>query len=519
MSEPAASHDGDVRVEEKCCLMVVNRRTFLRTSAAAGLGALAAHWLPQTAAAQADTFTEVSISPELHIVNRVTWGARPQDIARINEMGSAAYIDWQLAYEAIPDPQVEAFIAARRALHMNRADLEALVQAQYSSVLQAALAARLYRAVTSERQLYERMVEFWTDHFNVPILDYVADKIIEDRDVIRRHALGSFRDLLFGTARSAAMLQYLDNASSSAEHPNENYARELLELHTLGVDGGYTETDVNEVARAFTGWTLNFNQPDPFVFSAYDHDTRTKTVLGVTLVEGRGIEDGLEVLDMLANHPSTARFISTKLIRRFVSDLPPESLIDSTSAVFIETGGDLRSVMRHILNSGEFTGSHGQKFRRPFDFLVAAARALEPGIQIGSPESLVYRLEPLGQVPYHWGPPNGYPDAAGAWINTNGLLHRWNLALDLANASEGYVSGVALHLEAVVPPQATVGALIDTAAERLLGHGLPDADRALLAAYITRSGSLEEGINADTYYEKAPGLIGLVLASPYFQWI
>ncbi|PJF26109.1 MAG: DUF1800 domain-containing protein [Phototrophicales bacterium] len=380
-------------------------------------------------------------------------------------------------------------------------------------MLNTMLGARLMRAVYSERQLFERMVEFWTDHFNIPIGDLLSYKIVDDREVIRRHAMGSFRDLLFASARSAAMLYYLNNDSSTAEHPNENYAREIMELHTLGVDGGYTESDVINVARALTGFTVHNGE---FYFDPNIHDQGEKYILGARFPAGRGIEDGLQVLDLLANHPSTARFVCFKLCRRFLGDNPPPSIVDSAASVFTQTRGSIRDVLRHILTSEEFMASEGQKFRRPFEYLVAILRVLDPGLQIQNPSDLVWSLEALGQVPFFWHPPNGYPDVSGAWINTNGLLHRWNLAMNIALSGDGYLSGAALDVRAVVPPQPTAGALVDAASERILGMILPEPDRQTMISYV--ASSADTPIDASRYHSRAPILIGLLLASPYFQW-
>jgi uncharacterized protein (DUF1800 family) len=453
---------------------------------------------------------QVQSSQSLHVLNRVTWGARPRDLERIAVIGVNAFIDEQLQPESVADPFIDGYIAARRILAMNVRELD---QGDYSTILNTMLGARLMRAVYSERQLYERMVEFWTDHFNIPIGDLLSYKIVDDREVIRRHAMGTFRDLLFASARSPAMLYYLNNDSSTSEHPNENYARELMELHTLGVDGGYTESDVIAVARAFTGWTVRNGE---FHFDPYIHDQDEKYILGARFPAGRGIEDGLQVLDLLANHPSTARFVCFKLCRRFIGDNPPPSIVDSAANVFLQTRGSIRDVLRHILTSEEFMASQGQKFRRPFEYLVAILRVLDPGIQIQNPSELVWSLEALGQVPFFWHPPNGYPDVSDAWINTNGLLHRWNLAMNIALSGDGYLSSAALNVTAVLPPQPTAGALVDAASERILGMILPEPDRQTMVAYV--ASSADTPIDASRYYSRAPGLIGLLLASPYFQW-
>lgn len=499
--------------------MPVSRRDFFRAAGALGIGSLGQiNWSKERVVyAQGDG---TAADPALHVLNRVTWGARPEDLDRINQMGIEAFIDWQLDYENIPDPKVDEFVAARRILSMEYDELYRIANDNYGLVLETVLWNRLFRAIYSERQLYELLVEFWTDHFNVPIGDYIVDKTLDDRHVIRRHALGKFRDLLFASAQSPAMLYYLDNAVSNAEHPNENYARELMELHTLGVEGGYTEQDVVEVARALTGWTVNDSFPGRFTFDINNHDTGEKTVLGHILPAGRGIEDGLQVLDILARHPSTARFIAFKLCRRFVSDRPPDPLVESAAQVFTDTDGDIRQVMRHILTSADFMASAGQKFRRPLDFLAAMFRALTPGAVIEDSGTVVYSLEPMGHLPYFWNPPNGYPDAAGAWINTNALLNRWNAALLLALAGDGYLDGVVLNIDQVISPDqsTTVGAMVDAAAVRILGVPLPTSDRDQLIAYVSRDANPDQVVDSELRAAKLPGLVGLLMASPYFQW-
>lgn len=494
--------------------MVVSRRDFLKIGGLAtlsvGSGSLWGFAKIPVAQAQA-------ISPITHLLNRMTWGARAQDHATVERMGIEAYIDAQLNYESLPDPLIDEFLGQRRAFSMPPQELRALAEERYEAVYEALLWGRLFRAIYSERQLFEVMVEFWSDHFSIPAPDYLADKLLDDKQVIRTHALGTFRALLLASAQSPAMLRYLDNAVSSAEHPNENYARELLELHTLGVDGGYTEQDVLAVARAFTGWTLTGYNGD-FKFDFSIHDTQEKVILGITLPANRGIEDGLQVLDILANHPATARFISTKLCRKFVSDVPPESLINSTAQVFLESYGDIKVVVRHILTSSAFESAVGQKFRRPMEFVVAMIRALTPYIRIENAYTVISALEPMGHVPFHWFPPNGYPDVQEAWMNTNGLLYRWNHALALGLAGDGYVSGITLNTDSVVPDAPTVGAWVDGAVDRLLHMPISAQDRDLLLRYATRDGNPETPLTTTIRYEKLGGIIGLLFASPYFQW-
>jgi hypothetical protein len=487
--------------------MPINRRDFF---------AMLGGKMPTQSQGRADDFSPRS--PELHVLSRLTWGITPEDVERITQMGIREYIEWQLNYEAIPDPKIDDFMSKRQILSMPATQLSQVANMQYGFVYTTMLWARLYRATYSERQLYEMMVEFWTDHFNIPLSDYLTEKIIDDREVIRKHALGNFRDLLFASAKSPAMLMYLDNDVSDKEHPNENYARELMELHTLGVNGGYTEQDVVEVARALTGWTTQYGRDDMFVFDMNMHDTGEKTILGVTMPAGRGIEDGLQVLDMLAFHPSTARFIAQKLCRRFIADFPPDSIVQSTAEVFFTTGGDIRATMRHLLLSDEFMNAYGQKFRRPIDFVIGTLRVLRDGLDVDNTYTFIEPLEGMGQLPYSWHPPNGYPDVTDAWLNTNGLLYRWNLALNMALAGEGYVEGIALNLDAIIPQANTIGELVDVVIERLLPVQFPTDLRQSLVNLLNRNGDESAPVDARLRRQYLPTLVGLVIASPQFQW-
>ena len=489
--------------------MPINRRDFF-----AMLGGIKPTTTPNQAVA--DDFSPRS--PELHILSRLTWGVTPKDVANIQQMGIEGYIEWQLNPDSIPDPLVDDFMSKRQVLSMSTTQLRQIANEQYGFVIGNMLWARLYRATYSERQLHELMVEFWTDHFNIPLQDYLTEKIIDDREVIRKHALGNFRQLLFASAQSPAMLMYLDNDVSDKEHPNENYARELMELHTLGVNGGYTEQDVVEVARALTGWTIEYGRDDMFVFNLDMHDTGEKTVLGVTMPAGRGIEDGLQVLDILAYHPSTARFIAQKLCRRFIADFPPDSIVQSTSEVFFTTGGDIRATMRHLLLSNEFMNAYGQKFRRPIDFIVGTLRVLRDGIDVDNTYIFIDPLEAMGQLPYARHPPNGYPDVADAWLNTNGLLYRWNVGLNMALAGEGYAEGIVLNLDAVIPLVETIGELVDMVAERILTVSLPADLRQLFISLMTVDGNADTPLDDRTRRTYLPTLVGLMIASPQFQW-
>ena len=362
--------------------------------------------------------------------------------------------------------------------------------------------SRILRATYSERQLQEVMVDFWTNHFNV-FANKGADRwllISYDRDSIRPHTMGKFQDLLRATAESPAMLFYLDNFQSVSPNAqqqqrpaqmqrpgqarridprlltmsnnpqdqmpqqtqgprrgiNENYARELMELHTLGVDGGYTQKDVQEVARCFTGWTIFAprgagaaaaqltnaggrraerlrENAGKFYFNPRTHDDGEKIVLGHKIPAGGGVKDGLMVLEILAKHPATAKFIATKLARRFVSDEPPKSLVDRVAQTYTKTDGDIREMLRTIFLSPEFNSSEAYraKIKRPFELAISAVRTLGADTN-GGPQFHQW-IARMGQPLYGFQTPNGYSDVAEDWVNTGALLERMNFALALAS--------------------------------------------------------------------------------------
>jgi uncharacterized protein (DUF1800 family) len=363
--------------------------------------------------------------------------------------------------------------------------------------------AKLLRAVYSHRQLEEVLVDFWLNHFNVfsgkgPVRMMLTSY---ERDAIRPYVLGRFRDMLLATARHPAMLFYLDNWLSRAPRDddpgaglNENYGRELLELHTLGVDGGYTQEDVVDVARAFTGWTIH--EPErygEFFFNPAMHDREEKVILGLRLPRGGGEEEGVRVIDMLAAHPSTARFIAQKLAQRFVADDPPPALVDRVAATFSRTGGDLRAVMEALLLSGEFLseGAWQAKVKSPFEMVVSSLRALNADVTDTVP--IAQRIADLGQPLYGQSDPTGYPNASGVWANSAGLLGRMNLAAALVS---GQVPGVSIDAGVLRPDDPA------RAAAALIGHAPAAATVAALGAATVQS---------------PESLAAVVIASPDFQ--
>jgi uncharacterized protein (DUF1800 family) len=343
------------------------------------------------------------------------------------------------------------------------------------------------------------MVEFWSDHFN--IYAYKGDgpqlKVVDDRQTIRRHALGRFRDLLGASARSAAMLGYLDNTSNRRGKPNENYARELMELHTLGVHGGYTQRDVQEVARCLTGWTsADHWRRGEFVFDTGAHDDGVKRVLGETIPAGGGVADGERVLDIVAAHPATAAHISRKLCIRFLGDAP-DTVVGPMAETFRKSSGDIREVLR-VLLTPENIAAAPPILKRPFDLVVSALRAFDADTDGGA--GLHERLEAMGQPIFGWPMPNGYPEKPQAW--TGALLPRWNFCLALA---QGRIANTAIDFDSLARSGARLGQDPQSTALRLalgrtLGRDIDDL----------RSASRPEPDFAD--------FAALVLMSPAFQW-
>jgi uncharacterized protein (DUF1800 family) len=383
----------------------------------------------------------------VHVLNRLAYGPRPGDIERVRQSGVQAYIDEQLNPPALPVALAqrldkletlkmsagEALERFQEARNGEQGERREVVQQMASEAAEA----RLLRAIESPRQLEEVMVDFWYNHFNVYAGKGQDRALVAsyERDAIRPYVFGSFRQMLGATAHHPAMLFYLDNWVSKAGGLNENYARELMELHTLGVDGGYTQKDVTELARMLTGWTYRPKRDARFAFDPRRHDNGAKTWLGKP-VTARGEAEGEYALDVLAVHPATARNISRKLAQYFVADQPPPALVERMAQTWIASKGDIRTVLRTLFASPEFMDQQyaGAKFKTPYQYVVSASRAAATPMTEVKP--LVGILNRLGMPLYGCQTPDGYKNTEAAWLNPDGLSRRISYALALSTGAD-----------------------------------------------------------------------------------
>ena len=490
--------------------------TGIGAKASSGSGGVAEHSGPHP-----DDPTLPAPDPLHTLLSRTGYGIRQADWDRAVALDYVGWLEEQLD-PALDASQVEAEVALLfPRVAMSAAQLLADVQLTGSPQRAATelRSAALHRQLASPRQLFETMVEFWGDHFNIAATGSPEGfyKVVDDRDVIRAHVFGNFGQMLHASARSLAMLYYLDNVSNRATGPNENYARELMELHTLGVDGGYTEQDVVEVARCFTGWTVTgVGQGAPvFAFVASRHDDGPKTVLGNLLPAGGGVGDGNAVLDLLATHPATARFLATKLCQRFIGDAPQSTAVDSVAAAFTARGGDLPTVMRALFGSAEFISSYDRKIRRPVDYLLACVRATGATVSNGYQNSLQARLTALGQMPFRWPTPDGYPDAFEDWVNAGAMLERWNFAFALV---ENRLPGLAVDVAALLAGANTPALIVARLADRLWHRAPSDADAQALVSFAASGGNVDRVLSAGEILARAREVAGLLLSSPCFNY-
>ena len=506
-------------------------------------------------------------TPALEIVtfNRLAFGWRPGDLAAFRKLpgnGSEklrAWLEIQLSPEKIADQDCDARLAnlesLSKPLEVAWSDyfknLDEKDERKYQKMGIPTLEARLAtitRMIYSQRQLLEVLVDFWHNHFNVhPERDDAIRPIFMsyDRDVIRANALGNFRVMLEAVAKHPAMLRYLDNASSNRGGPNENYARELFELHTLGAENyrgvgrqrdvagyaqgqpeAYVDDDIYEATRCFTGWRIDDNDDEVgfrntggFKFFQPWHDRFQKTVLGLYLPPDQpGTRDGQDVLDALAAHPGTARYIARKLARRLISDKPPQSVIDAAAKVFLEkkdAPDQLKHVIRSIVLSKEFISTWSEKIKRPLERFVSGLRILESEIRLN--EDMLWSTYYLGQAVFDHRPPDGYPDFREAWSASSGLLRSWQFMNGIAhNWDEKYKSDVMkTNADRRKPSE-----IADFWLERLLGrkpHPLEMRDD--LVKFLSDNGDPNEAISNDEALKwRVESAVGFILMSPDFMW-
>lgn len=500
-------------------------------------------------------------SLEALVFSRAAYGATPQDRADFRAMGSnprqrlEAWVDWQLDREGIDDSELENRLAQSNFETLDKTlhDLwnEYLreqddIDNRFLPIFETQHATML-RAIYSRRQLTEVLADFWHNHFNVHGYHFFAGPVFVhyDRDVIRAHSLGNFRVFLEAMTASPAMLFYLDNVFSSADGPNENFARELLELHTMGEENyygaipasevpkdddgvpmGYTDEDVRELARCLTGWSLDEENGD-FLYRWYWHDNGPKQILGLTLPAYQApLEDVRQILDLLARHPGVARFVCTKLCRRLIADDPPSSAVDAATAVFLEATDEpdqLRRVVRTIVLSDEFAENWGDKVRRPFELVGGAVRAMgaDFSLPLGDIFSryFFYLLYTTGNMPYTWAPPTGFPDRKEVWLTTNALVTSWRLVNLLAGVDiRGWrpcdpAGSTPTDLRSAVE-------LVDYWIDRALVRTIDETSRNQIVEFMAQGAGPDTPLDlaSPAVVDRLRSMVGLILLSPHFLW-
>jgi uncharacterized protein (DUF1800 family) len=449
--------------------------------------------------------SSVSNDTLLRLVNRITLGATEADVTRAKAMGFGKYLEYQLKFTAINDAETDTWVQTNAPTLAQ--DGNALYAIAYNTLITQLWNATTYRAAFSKRQLYERMVEFWSDHFNIYYEKVGYLKTLDDRDVIRKHALGKFPDMLKASAHSPAMLEYLDNTRSRGKNTNQNYAREIMELHTLGVDGGYTQTDVAELSRILTGWTIQGR--GLFAFDPTGHDFTGKTFLGTDFpaqasnVGAAAVAEGERAIDILLAHPNTAKFIAKKMLRWLLRYDPSDSQVTAVAQVYTKTNGDIPSMIRAILTPANLTAAP-LKLKRPYHYLVSSLRATQPTVR--SMNQLANRqLVLLGQPLFLWDTPDGYPDNMDFWSGT--VLSRWNFASYVSSqaSATGEITFDVAPLVALGTP-AAIAARIE---KMVFGGEMPAGLEAQITSYLAAS-----TVTAARVREA----FSLALSSNEFQW-
>ena len=554
----------------------LSRRMLLRGGSALALAAGATALIDDQAQAQENIPTPAMRSPQHEQVvaaaadaglpdlpslavialNRMGYGPSPDAWATFNALGNnneeryTAYVVQQLNPGAIDDAACDAKLAEMGFSTLTKsadkiwAD-HVVGELQRSLPAYEVEKAAFIRALYSKRQLQEVLTEYWHDHFNVYAWDYwIAPAFVQfDRDVIRKNIFGNFRTMLEAVAKSPAMLFYLDNQSNSGDRPNENYARELFELHVMGAENyfgvrsiddpaikdedgnrlGYIDSDVYGATTCFTGWRVN-QDTGKFEYDDSRHFPYTKIVLGQVIPEFQGVQDGKQVLDLLAFHPGSARYICRRLCRRLISDNPPESIVQAAADVFIANKNapdQLKKVIQTILLSTEFRTTFGEKIKRPFEFSVSTMRAL--GAQFDPTDSFFWNYDNIGQPLFNWRPPNGYPDDREAWTGTMPMLQRWrhcNWLFGWKIGGEGAdADKYRLRPESqTLKKHKTPNALVDYWSQRILGRAMPSNEREQMVDFMASGRNPDFDLPADQIAERLRQMVALICMSPSFQW-
>lgn len=477
-------------------------------------------------------------SEVVHLLNRISFGITLEDYQEAQRIGWSRYLDIQLDYLRISDLEADQEISTYFPNSQLPKDLYFLhYNSRRSAAAHHARSVSLFRALLSKRQLFEVMVEFWNDHFNM----YVSKdrntrlhRLLDDRFVLRGesgqpevHALGNFRALMQAAWKGSCMLHYLDGHANTKDRPNENYARELLELHTLGVDGGYDEHDVKEVARILSGWSVDQTE---VVFDPDAHDTAgDKLIMGHVIASrsgAAGADEVTELIDFLVDHPMTRNFIATKLVKRFVADQPPAHLVDAVAETFQRTDGDIREMLRTIFHSGRdgregFWTSQDAKIKRPFHYLLSCLRTLAAGVKHdGYNRYASLYLADAGHQPHGWDTPDGYPEEADFWLHPNDMRERLWLAFYLAKGADNSERGLYVDYLDLSDRANTPEELIENLRARILFRDLDPADYDALIDFATDGEpAAAQRAFGNTWMRKSKtiGVLGLMLSSRYFQ--
>ncbi|HET6480544.1 MAG TPA: DUF1800 domain-containing protein [Actinoplanes sp.] len=507
---------------------MTTRRTVLAagaaTAVASAVGVAAAAPAADAAPAARNPTQLVPADPIAHLLRRATFGATPASLAEARRLGVAGWLDRQLDPTSITDGVCGGVLARLPLAGASIATVRSsIAKNSYEAVKQLGRAA-VARAAWSDRQLFEVTAAFWANHLHIaaPSSGVWDSRSDYEAQVIRKHTFGRFADMLKASMKHPAMLTYLDNRSSTQDHPNENYARELMELHTIGLT--YTEQDVYAAAKLLTGLTVA-NTTGAYLYASARHVTGAVEIAGfehANATAAVGETAALALADHLARHPETAKRLATKLCRRFVADEAPAALVAVLAKVYLDNDTAIKPVLKALFTSPEFAASIGQKSRTPFEDLIATIRTL--GLRpetsgVKALDALYNGLVNAGNAPYRWSPPNGFPDVAAAWASPSGFLMRCNNHLNLAAGwYPTQLSRPADLLKSLVPTlPGTYGALVDALAVRLIGAKLPAAHTAAVLSVAGKLPTSPLTASDKSLAGHAPYLIALVLDAPSFQ--